>query len=123
MDGGKMFISATTSDYERIIDYNAEVRLTGGEMIATGPYEKMQDLGDTPQQNYIIVYYNDVRPEGSTVSLVDNQGNTLLTFTPNKFYKSAIITTDKLVTGNKYTIVSGDVAKDIVISAGKNELR
>ena len=122
IDGGKIFISGTTSDNERIIDYNGDVRLISGEMIAVGPYEKMQDLGDKPNQNYIIVYYDDIIKEKTKISVLDDASNIILSFIPNKSYKSAIITSDKLITNNIYKIITGGIEKEITIKQGKNNL-
>lgn len=123
LDGGKVFISASEDDNERIIDYNGNIECNiGFEMIGVGPAIKMQDLGNTQKQSYIVVYYKDKMNANSDIELKDENNNIILSFKPNKTYKAALITSANLEEGNNYKIVSGDKELSVKLVKGKNEI-
>ncbi len=122
MSGGTVLISSSTDDNERIIDYNGSVRCSGGEMIGVGPSARMQDLGDNSNQNYIVVYYNEVMPAG-LINVLDSANNSLLSLAADKEYRAALITSPKLEIGKKYTVVSSEDTKTIEITSVKTEIR
>lgn len=124
IEGGKIFISAADNDNERIIDYNGIVTCNiGVEMVGVGPGAKMQDLGDAPKQSYIVVYYKDAMPAGKKIELKDDNNSVILSFTPNKTYKAALITSANLEAGNNYKIISGDKELSVKLVEGKNEIK
>ena len=123
MEGGTVLISGPESDEERVIDYNGQVTCAGGRMIAVGPWARMQDLGENPEQNYFIVYYEEARPAGSEAVLKDEAGNTVLSFVPARPYKAAVVTAEVLETGSRWTFVSGDKETQIMIGQGRTEIR
>ena len=92
-------------------------------MIAVGPWARMQDLGENPEQNYFIVYYEEARPAGSEAVLKDEAGNTVLSFVPARPYKAAVVTAEVLETGSRWTFVSGDKETQILIGQGRTEIR
>ena len=123
LEGGKTYISASENDNERIIDYNGAVTChIGTELIGVGPSVRMQDLGKTPKQSYIIVYYKEKMSADNNIELKDEGNNTILSFKPNKTYKAAIITSANLEVGNNYKIVSGEKELSIKLVEGKNEI-
>lgn len=123
LEGGKIFISASEDDNERIIDYNGIVTCNLGlEMIGVGPGAKMQDLGDKPKQSYVLVYYKDVMSAGSKIELKDDTDKVILSYTPNKSYKAAIISSTNLEANNNYKIISGIKEFSLTLAQGKNEI-
>ena len=121
LEGGKVFINGSINDNERIIDYNGAVTCDLGlEMIGVGPASKMQNLGDAPEQSYIIAYYKDA--ESNTLELKDSSDNVILSHTPNKTYKAAIISSANLEAGETYKIVTGSKELKVDLVAGKNEV-
>lgn len=123
LEGGKVFISASENDNERIIDYNGKVECNiGFEMIGVGPGAKMQDLGSESKQNYIVVYYKDVMSANNNIELIDEGGNVILSYKPNKTYKAALITSTNLEEEENYKIISGDKELNVKIVKGKNEI-
>ena len=123
LDGGKLFISASEGDNERIIDYNGKVECNiGFDMIGVGPSAKMQDLGNDPKQCYIIVYHKDAINAGSDIELSDDSGNVILSYKAIKSYKAVIITSTNLEEGETYKIISGGKEFSVDLVKGKNEI-
>ena len=124
-EGGRVFISGPTRHADKIISYKGLVICKGGDLIALGASKEVMDLGFDPEQNYIIIYYSDkhARQKGSAYQLVDNAENILLSFTPEKDYRVAIISSDKLKIGNKYQLISREMVTEITVAEKKTIIR
>lgn len=120
-EGGRIFISGPTRHADKILSYKGLVICKGGDLIALGASKEVMDLGFDPEQNYIIIYYSDkyARQKGSAYQLVDEADNILLSFTPEKDYRVAIISSDKLRIGSKYQLISRELVTEIVITEKK----
>ena len=125
LEGGKLLINGANNDNERIIDYNGDIVLDdakGFEMLGVGPSAKMQDLGENPKQNYIIVYFANPMNANDNIVLKDNNGNIVLSLKAIKQYHAIIATSKQLIAGEKYKIVAGTKEIDIILNKGKNEI-
>ena len=124
-EGGRVFISGPTRHADKIISYKGLVICKGGDLIALGASKEVMDLGFDPEQNYIIIYYSDkyARQKGSAYQLVDEAENILLSFTPEKDYRVAIISSDKLKIGSKYQLISREMVTEITITEKKTIIR
>ena len=124
-EGGRVFISGPTRHADKILSYKGLVICKGGDLIALGASKEVMDLGFDPEQNYIIIYYSDkyARQKGSAYQLVDEAENILLSFTPEKDYRVAIISSDKLKIGNKYQLISREMVTEIVVAEKKTIIR
>lgn len=115
LEGGTIYISGPTRHRNYIIKYNGKVVLNGSDIIALGASTDIQDLGDGANQNYIIMYYKErfARQKGSAYQVRDQADNILMSFTPEKDYRVAIISSDKFKSGGTYSLISRD-QEDIV---------
>ena len=87
-------------------------------MIALGASTEVQNLGIAPDQNYIIVYYKEryARLKGSAYQVRDKADNILMSFTPEKDYRVAIITSDKFKIGETYSLISRDQEMQVTLT-------
>ena len=110
LEGGTIYISGPTRHRNYIIKYNGKVVLNGSDVIALGASTDIQDLGDGINQNYIIVYYKErfARQKGSAYQVRDKADNILMSFTPEKDYRVAIVTSNKFKIGETYSLISRD---------------
>ena len=58
----------------------------------------------------------------SNIELIDEGGNVILSYKPNKTYKAALITSTNLEEEENYKIISGDKELNVKIVKGKNEI-
>ena len=118
LEGGKIYISGPTRHRNKIISYKGNVVVNGSDMIALGASTEIQDLGMTPNQSYIIVYYKEryARQKGSAYQVRDMADNILMSFTPEKDYRVAIITSDKFKIGGTYSLISRDQETTIALT-------
>ena len=114
-EGADVNISGPTRHAEKIINYNGNVYLEKGDIIALGASKEVKNLGYDPVQNYIIVYYNNARPKGSAYQVVDEADNVLMSFTPAKDYRVAILSSNKLKIGQTYNLISMDDVNKVTI--------
>lgn len=124
IEGGRVFISGPIRHADKILSYKGLVVCKGGDLIALGASKEVMDLGFDPEQNYIIIYYSDkyARQKGSAYQIVDEADNILLSFTPEKDYRVAIISSDKLRIGNKYQLISREMVTEILITEKKTNI-
>ncbi len=54
---------------------------------------------------------------GTTVTLTDSKGNTLLTFTPEKAFENVVISTEALQAGSSYTLTAGSYSEVITLES------
>lgn len=110
LEGGTIYISGPTRHRNYIIKYNGEIVLNGSDMIALGASTDIQDLGDGTNQNYIIIYYKErfARQKGSAYQVRDMADNILMSFTPEKDYRVAIVTSNKFKMGGTFSFISRD---------------
>ena len=110
LEGGNIYISGPTRHRNYIIKYNGKIVLNGSDVIALGASTDIQDLGDGINQNYIIIYYKErfARQKGSAYQVRDVADNILMSFTPEKDYRVAIITSNKFKIGDTYSLISKD---------------
>ncbi len=120
-EGGNIYISGPTRHAEKIFDYNGIVTCDSTEMIAVGASTTIKDLGENPNQNYIIVYYKEKesRAKGWAYQVIDEADNLLMSFIPAKDYRVAIITSNKLKIGSKYKLVSWNHEMEVTLEGKK----
>ena len=118
LESGKIYISGPTRHRNKIISYKGNAVVSGSDMIALGASTEVQDLGMMPSQNYIIVYYKEryARQKGSAYQVRDMADNILMSFTPEKDYRVAIITSDKFKIGGTYSLISRDQENKITLT-------
>lgn len=118
LEGGTIYISGPTRHRNYIIKYNGKVVLNGSDVIALGASNDIQDLGDGINQNYIIVYYKErfARQKGSAYQVRDKADNIIMSFTPEKDYRVAIVTSNKFKIGETYSLISRDQEDFITLS-------
>lgn len=89
------------------LDYNGKAVITGGTFVSTGMQEMAQTFDSSSTQNFITVYYDSTVAAGTEIKVTDKDGNTVLSYNADKEFTFAVISSDKLSTGEKYTVTAG----------------
>jgi hypothetical protein len=108
MTGGTVYVDGPTNNGNGAIDYAAVFTISGGTLVATGSSGMAQTPGMSSSQPSILMYYATPQAAGTAVTVRDESGNTVATFTPAKAYSSAAISAPGLKTGQTYTLTSGE---------------
>ena len=118
IDGGTVIVSGATSGPDVALDYNGKAVITGGTFVSTGVQEMAQTFDSSSTQNFITVYYDSTVAAGSEIKVTDKDGNTVLSYNVDKEFTFAVISSDKLSTGETYTVTAGDNSSEVTITAG-----
>ena len=81
-----------------------------------------QTFDGSSTQNFVTVYYSNTVSAGSEIKVADKDRNVVLSYTAEKEFSFAIISLDKLITGETYTVSAGDNSEEINIAAGENTI-
>ena len=122
IDGGTVYVSGATSGPDVALDYNGKAVITGGTFVSTGVQEMAQTFDSSSTQNFITVYYDSTVAAGSEIKVTDKDGNTVLSYNADKEFTFAVISSDKLSTGETYTVTAGDNSNEVTITAGGNTI-
>jgi hypothetical protein len=116
MTGGSVVIDGPTEQNNGAIDYNGTFEISGGTLIAGGSTGMAQTPSSDSTINSIIVATSAAA--GSTVTLTDSNGNTIMSYTPNKTAACIVFSSADIKTGSTYSVsVNGTSAGQATISA------
>ena len=105
--GGTVYVDGPINNGNGAIDYNTSFEITGGTLIAAGS-SGMAEVSESGTQPSLLMYYSSQQSAGTAITLKDNSGNVIVTYTPTKQYTSVAISSPKLATGSTYTLYSGN---------------
>lgn len=107
MSAGTVIVNGPTNSGNGSLDYDGEFEITGGTLIASGSSGMVQATSESSTQNAIMMTYSETQVAGTTVHVEDDDGNTIITYTPSKDYQSVLISTEELETDTSYTLYTG----------------
>lgn len=110
IDGGTVIVNGPTNSGNGALDYDGSCVVSGGTLIASGSSGMAQAPGSSSTQNILMVYYDSTQAAETLVNLSDANGNSILTYAPNKDYQCIVISTPDLKQGETYTLSSGGTA-------------
>jgi len=83
-------------------------------LIACGSVGMTQSISNTSSVYCLDITFSQSQNTGSEIKITNEDGNTVLTHSPNKQYQSAIICSPDFETGKQYTIYVDDTEMDTV---------
>ena len=122
IEGGSLNVSGPASGPDVALDYNGKATITGGTFVSTGVQEMFESFDSSSTQNFINVFYSTAVSGGTEVKVTDKSGNVVLSYTPTNDFTAVILSSDKLVTGETYTVSAGSNSEEITVSAGENTI-
>lgn len=115
IEGGTIYLSGSAGNMDGILDYNGKGYISGGTFFGAGSSGMMQTFEADSAQNYLVVYYAAVKKAGTVITLTDDQGNELGSYSPEKEFTAAIISSPEIRTGNTYHVITGEETIDLAI--------
>lgn len=107
LSGGIMLINGPTNDGNGALDGNNSISCTGGILIAAGSSGMAEYPDESSTQNSVSVTFDSTQSAGTLVTLCDENGNELLSYTPAKTFNSVIISSPDILEGSTYTVYAG----------------
>lgn len=109
--GGSTTATCPTSGDTAVLDYASEGNITGGTFIGTGAVQMAMTFSSSDQGVVAVSVGNQT--SGSTITLKDSSGNTILTHKPDKDFAVAILSSPDIVSGETYTISVGSTSGEV----------
>lgn len=115
--GGETYVCGPTDSANGALDYNGQATITGGILVAVGASGMAQNLSDAQNQGAILVNTSQAQAAGSTVTLSDSNGQTLISYTPSKQYNSVVISCPGITQGADYELTAGTETTSITMDS------
>ncbi|MCI1931411.1 MAG: carbohydrate-binding domain-containing protein [Clostridia bacterium] len=117
MSGGSVTVSGPINDGNGDLDYDSVFEITGGTLVSAGSSGMAQNPSDTSSQYSIAGILDNQQSANSVVSLTDDNGNKILSFTVPKIYSHLVFSSSKIKYGETYHIlVDGNEVKSVEVS-------
>ena len=117
ISGGSIYVSGPTNSGNGALDYNGTAEITGGTVITAGSTGMSQGFSDTSSQYSLLYNLTAVSNAGTEVTLTDDAGNVIASYTPDKEYQSVVISTPDLEKDKTYTLTSGEKTAQITLTS------
>ncbi|MDO4295401.1 MAG: carbohydrate-binding domain-containing protein [bacterium] len=113
ISGGEIYISTAEGGPDTAVDYDGQGTITGGTLVAVGSSAMLQSL-DSEVQGVICTTIEGAEA-GTEVTLIDNNGNEVVTWTPTYSYHAVLISSPQLEENGSYTLKVGETETEIVL--------
>ncbi len=104
---GVITVDGPSSNGNGALDYNTTATITGGILIATGSSGMVQSMSEAENQGVILCTFSNMSA-GTSITLEDKEGNTIIEVTPSKTYSSILISSPEITEGGTYVLKTGD---------------
>lgn len=106
VNGGEIYVSGPTSNADGALDYSGNAIITAGKFVATGSSGMAQNFGSDSTQGSIMVNLSSYAEAGSDITLKNENGNILISYTAEKKYNSVLVSCPDITDGGTYTITA-----------------
>ena len=110
ISGGYTVVTGPTQGDTATLDYDVSAAITRGTFIGTGGAGMAQTFSDSEQGVVSLSVGN--QSVGTTITLADQEGNTLLSCTPALEYAVVILSCPELVSGGICTVTIGETSQE-----------
>lgn len=123
--GGDITVDGPTDAMNGAIDYGTGATILGGTLIAVGSSGMNVSFSQDSTQNIVLYTFEKALSKGTTVTITDVDGKTVMSYTLTKTAQSIYYSSDNLTSGN-YTITAGDesgtfTVEEVFTSAGSTK--
>lgn len=114
ISGGQIWVSGPENSGNGSLDCESEPTITGGTFIATGASGMAQNFGSSSTQGVMMVSVGS-QTAGTVITLTDNNGKELISWTSEKSFDSVIVSCPEIVKGSEYTLKVGDTETQVAM--------
>lgn len=104
INGGNIIVDGPTDNGNGALDYDSELKITDGTLIAIGSSGMAQGISTSSTQYGVLINFTSNYNSGSVISIVDSNNNEILSYTANKSFSSIAFSSSKLEKGATYTV-------------------
>ena len=117
VSGGTILISGPTNGGNGAIDYNGSGVISGGTLVAAGASGMAENFDSNSTQPSMLVNFSGTLAAGTEITVTDSSGKLLVSFTPEKSYQCAVISTPEVEVGETYTVTAGGQSQSVSFSS------
>lgn len=114
ISGGYVVITGPTQGDTAVLDYDTSATITGGVFMGTGSARMAQNFSGAEQG--VISVRVDAQSAGTSVELADQNGNVLLSYTPELSFGLVILSSPDILSGQSYTLTTGSTPQEVTAS-------
>lgn len=111
ISGGYITVEGPTQGDTATLDYDTTATIIGGTFIGTGASGMAQTFSD-PGQGVIAVSVGE-QSAGTAVTILDKDGNEIVSFEPELSFAVVIVSSPDLESGETYTLTVGNQSGDV----------
>ncbi len=108
MSGGTLLVNGPTNNGNGALDYDGDLQITGGLLLAVGSGGMAQAPDTTSTQSTIMVTLPSAQPGGTLFSLFNEAAEALVTYALPRAYQSIVVSSPAIAIGQTYTILAGE---------------
>ena len=113
--GGNVIVDGPTNSGNGALDYDAECKITGGTLIATGASGMEQSISSSSTQYGVLINFSNNYGNEDVISIVNSSGDEIMSYIGSKNFSSLVFSNSKLSKGT-YTIkINGNVYQNFNI--------
>lgn len=114
INGGTITVDGPISDGDGALDYDGELVITNGTLIACGSSGMMQSVSNSSSVYCLSIIFSQTQNAGSKIRIEDENNNNVVTYIPSKQYQSSVICSPNFSNGKKYKIYVDETQIDTV---------
>jgi hypothetical protein len=115
--GGFTYISGPTNSGNGALDAG-QATISGGVLVAAGSSGMATGFGSASEQCSLMYTYQSTQSAGTLMTLTDADGNTIISFAPQKDYQNVVISSPEMINGSTYMLYSGGSVSGGTLSGG-----
>ena len=108
ISGGKVVIEGASSSGDSALDHDGLFEVNGGTLIAAGSAAMVENPAESSKQNVISACMQSSVPAGTAISIRDEAGNDIMSYTVSKQIGHLMFSSDELETGKTYYVYAGE---------------
>lgn len=116
VNGGVVYVSGPTNGGNGAIDYGVEAVINGGTVIAAGSAGMAEGFGSSSTQGSMLLNVGN-QSGGTTVTVTDESGAVLASYTPEKSYQTVVVSAPGMVLGGTYTVTAGSFSETVTLDS------
>lgn len=113
--GGNVYVYGPESSNNGALDFDGTGTVTGGAVVALGASGMAQNFDDSSSQGSILASCS-TQAAGTVVTLLDANGNELISRTAKKSFSSVVISLPEIQSGQTYTLKIGSATQNITMN-------
>lgn len=111
ISGGYIIVCGPTKGDTSTLDYDVSAVITGGVFIGTGASGMAQTFSDSEQG--VVSVSAGSQSAGTGITLTDNDGNTIISYTPELSFDVIILSSPEITSGETYTLTVGSYSGEV----------